>query len=88
MPHLRASALEEDILGCALLLQVLHSAKQGVIAQTPSVETPLLETRLAQAQRKRSALAGPMPAPLMLVTRQKRNRQPSPFRSGPTKRSA
>jgi hypothetical protein len=86
MPHLRASALEEDPLGCALLLQVLHSAKQVVIAPTPSVERRLLETRLAEAQRERPALAGPMPMPLAPVTRQNRNRQPS--RSGPTKRSA
>jgi hypothetical protein len=81
MPHLRASALEEDPLGCALLLQVLHSTRQEPIMPASTPEAAMIE-----AAQGRPDPGGAMPSAQML--RQNRRRVPSPPRPVQTKRSA
>jgi hypothetical protein len=81
MPHLRASALEEDPLGCALLLQVLQGAGPD----------PIMPASAPETSRTGAALGRPAPGgatPIAPMLRQNRRTVTSPPRPAQAKRSA
>jgi hypothetical protein len=84
MPHLSASALEEDPLGCALLLQVLQGAGQRSRTENSADVADPAGTSLVQPVLLAPVGATPVAAP----DRHRRRRPPGPARSPRIKQSA